>query len=203
LFFPVLGRAHEIVGEVTPLMIHMRRTLILIEKNKYTEALSEAKMVYGEFSHSMGMGIKMKGEGLKKTAMNIDRRFGTHLARDLDDALDSQDALHLQKVIYELSFLLMMEKFETLESTFDKATSNLAAQKTIFWLGRNYFSYILEPVLVERDPVETKRLDRLLDSMLYRLEDGQIAEFKVLLNRLVQDIMKDFHMDIQIHVPSN
>ena len=92
----------------------------------------------------------------------------------------------------------MVEKFKTLESTFDEAASNLDAQKTIFWLGRNYFSYILEPVLAERDPIETKRLDRLLDSMLYRLEDGQTEEFKILLDRLMQGIMKDFHMDIEI-----
>lgn len=196
LSLSALSRAHEVIGEVTPLMIHMKRVLILIENGKDKEAIGEARMVYKDFSHEMGMGMIMEGAGLKTTATDIDRRFGTRLAISLEEALNSGDAALLQKRVQELSFLLMMEKFETLRSTFGKKSENLEAQKIIFWLGRNYFSYLLEPALTKTDPIEEQRLDRLLDRMLYRLEDGQAEEFIELQKDLVSGILHKFHLDL-------
>lgn len=200
---PAALKAHEVVGEVTPLMIHMKRVLILIENGKDKEAFHETRMVYEDFSHEMGMGMVMQGAGLKTTAKNIDRRFGTHLGISLEEALKSGDALRLQRGVQELSFLLMVEKFEALQSTFGKKPVNLKAQKTMFWLGRNYFSYLLEPALAQRDPVEGQRLDRLLDSMLYRLEDGQAEIFVDLQKELVKGVSKAFHLDLPTLMPGN
>lgn len=203
LCLPALLRAHEVAGEVTPLMIHMKRVLILIENGKGREAFHETRMVYEDFSHEMGMGTVMEGVGLKTMARDIDRRFGTQIGVSLEGALNSGDAPLLQKVVQGLSFFLMMEKFETLQSTFGKKPVNLKAQRTIFWLGRNYFSYLLEPALSKRDPVEGQHLDRLLDSMLYRLEDGQAEIFTDLQKELVRGILKVFGLDLLPLMPGD
>lgn len=195
-------RAHEVVGEVTPLMIHMKRVLLLIENGKEKKSIEETRAVYEDFSHEMGAGMAMQGVGLKKTAEQIDRRFGTQLKTGLDEALKKEDALRLEKVIQELAFLLMLEKFEVLRSTFDKKSDNQEAQKTIFWLGRNYFSYLLEPALASKNPVEEKRLDRLLDRMLYRLEDGKPDEFAALQKELVAGVQTAFRLDLPATKPA-
>ncbi len=65
----------------------------------------------------------------------------------------------------------LLEKFELLEETFNTKDAKIDAQRTIFWLGRNYFSLLLEPTLAKYEPVEELRIDRLLDRMLYRLEE--------------------------------
>jgi hypothetical protein len=188
--------AHEIVGQVTPLMIHMKRALLLIENGKDKEAVHEIHRVYENFSHDMGMGMVMEGVGLKATASQIDQRFGTQLGASLDAALKKDDAQSLQKSIQELAFLLMLEKFDSLRSTIANGSVNLEAQKTMFWLGRNYFSYLLEPTLALKDPIEEQRLDRLLDRMLYRLEDGQVEEFASLRKELERGISTAFHINL-------
>jgi hypothetical protein len=188
--------AHEIVGEVTPLMIHMKRTLLLIENGKDKEAVHEIHMVYEDFSHDMGMGMVMKGVGLKDTAGQIDQRFGTRLGASLEAAMKKEDAQALQKTIQELAFLLMIEKFTALQNGLGHETTNQEAQKTIFWLGRNYFSYLMEPTLALKDPVEEQRLDRLLDRMLYRLEDRQADEFTALQKELEKGVLAAFRLNL-------
>lgn len=189
------ANAHEIVGEVTPLMIHMKRALDLIEHEKSQQAVQEIQMVYEDFSHDMGMGMVMQGIGLRNTAGQVDQQFETRLGTSLDEALKKSDLPGLQKVIQELAFLLMLEKYKVLQSTFGKESASPQAQKTIFWLGRNYFSYFLEPTLAGKNPVEAQRLDRLLDKMLYRLEDGQPEEFTALQKELVSGIVETSHLD--------
>jgi hypothetical protein len=187
--------AHEVVGDVTPLMVHMKRALLLIENEKDAEAAKEIQSVYEDFSHEMGMGMTMQGAGLKTTASQIDQRFGTRLGASLAKALKKEDVHTFQRVLQELAFLLMLEKFEALRSTFENGSTNLEAQKTIFWLGRNYFSYLLEPTLAMKDPVEEQRLDRLLDRMLYRLEDRLPQEFITFQKELERGIVAAFKFD--------
>ena len=190
-----IARAHEIVGEVTPLMIHMKQALDQIEHGKHQEAVQVIRMVYEDFSHDMGMGMVMQGVGLKNTARQVDQRFGTRLGASLDEALTKGNVPVLEKVIQELAFLLMLEKFTVLQASFGKASAITQTQQTIFWLGRNYFSYSLEPTLAEKNQVEAQRLDRMLDRMLYRLEDGQPEEFVALQKELVSGIVDAFHLD--------
>jgi hypothetical protein len=153
-------------------------------------------MVYEDFSHDMGMGMVMEGVGLKSATSQIDKRFGTQLGATLDSALKKGDAQSLQKNIQELAFLLMLEKFDSLRSTIANESVNLEAQKIMFWLGRNYFSYLLEPTLALKDPVEEQRLDRLLDRMLYRLEDGQAEEFSALTKELEKGVSTVFRLNL-------
>lgn len=196
LCLPVNASAHEVVGEVTPLMIHMKRALLLIDNGKDKEAVHEIRMVYEDFSHEMGMGTVMRGSGLKTAAAQIDQRFRTRLAPSLEAALRKEDISNLQKTIQQTAFLLMLEKFHALQPTLGRPSSNLEKQKTIFWLGRNYFSYLLEPTLALKDPVEEKRLDRLLDKMLYRLEDNLPQEFEALRQELERSVAAAFNLDL-------
>lgn len=189
--------AHEIVGQVTPLMIHMKRALLLIENVKDKEALHEIHMVYEDFSHDMGMGMMMEGIGLRATANQIDKRCGTHLGTPLEQVLEKGDVPALQKVVRELAFLQILEKLDALRSTFGNGSTNPEVQRTMFWLGRNYFSYLLEPALALKDPIEEQRLDRLLDRMLYRLEDGEIEEFVDLRKELEHRVSTAFHLDLR------
>lgn len=195
--------AHEIVGEVTPLMVHMKRALLLIENEKDVEAAKEIRSVYEDFSHEMGMGMTMQGAGLKTTAGQIDQRFGTRLGASLAEALKKEDVHTFQRVLQELAFLLMLEKFAALQSTFNSGSTNLAAQKTIFWLGRNYFSYLLEPTLALKDPIEEQRLDRLLDRMLYRSEDRLPQEFIAFQKELERGIVAAFRLDLPTLIPTD
>lgn len=193
--------AHEIVGEVTPLMVHIKRGLALIENGKDQAAITEIRSIYQDFSHDMGMGMMMEGAGLHTMAVQIDQRFGTRLGPSIEESIAQQDAPRLQTLLHELAFLSMVEKFETLRGTFGKTSVNLQTQKTIFWLGRNYFSYLLEPTLATKDPIEEQRLDRMLDAMLYRLEDGEPEAFLHLQEDLVGALTTAFHLDVPRALP--
>ncbi len=107
----------------------------------------------------------------------------------------------LRRTIEILAYLLMLEKFDSIQASVPEARANLDSLRTVFWLGRNYFSYLLEPTLAERDPVEEKRLDRLLDRMLYRLEDGEYAEFTRLRGELEEGIVQAFGIALNITSP--
>jgi hypothetical protein len=188
--------AHEIVGQVTPLMVHMKRALLLIEHDKGRDAVAEARAIYDDFSHDMGMGMMMEGAGLKSSAAQIDRAFGTQLGASLEQSLQKEDAAALHHLIQQLAFLLMLEKFDVVQASFEKTSVPVQTNTTIFWLGRNYFSYLLEPTLATTDAVEEQRLDRMLDVLLYRLEDSDHRGFLTVRADLVAGITKAFDVAI-------
>ena len=90
LLFLLIGghtaSAHEIVGEVTPLMVHMKRGLALIDNGKDQAAIAEIRSIYQDFSHDMGMGMMMEGAGLHTMAVQIDQRFGTRLGPSIEES---------------------------------------------------------------------------------------------------------------------
>src|SRR3990170_2463000 len=77
-----------------------------------------------------------------------------------------------------------------------KNDSNLNTQKTIFWLGRNNFTLLLEPTLAKYDPAEEMRMDRLLDRMLYRLEDRKWKEFEDTKIELITELERYFKLSL-------
>jgi hypothetical protein len=172
-------------------MIRIERMLKLIDNGLGNEAMDLAKKTYNEF-HDQMRG--KEEQGLQRGSLRVDHRFGTDVESMIHISLTQKDPEELQKGLRLLSFLLMLEKFDVLEDTFGNANSKISAQRTIFWLGRNYFSYLLEPVLAKEDPIEEKRLDRQLDKMLYRVEDGEWDEFKLLRKELTASIGEYFNM---------
>lgn len=193
LFLPAPVSAHEIVGEVTPLMERIKNILLLIENNRPGDALAEAAKVINDFA----VPEKKSAEpGLKSSSENVDRIFDTELHKGLTQSLREKNGEALRKNLQTLGLLLMLEKFDLLQSTFGKRDYSLDTQRTIFWLGRNYFSYLLEPTLAKTDPVTEQALERHLDRMLYRLEDGKWQEFVLLRQQLVEGILKAFNLTI-------
>ena len=188
---PGLVRGHEVVGEVTPLMMHTNHTLTFIKRGRITQAIQMTKKVFEDFRVPTRDG---KEEGLKTTSKRVDRAFGTKTQKMITTSIEQKDLKELKEGLELLSFLLMLEKFDVLQSTFGKPNVNENAQKTIFWLGRNYFSYLLEPTMGEQDPIEEKRLDRLLDQMLYSLQDGEWERFIRLREGLTGSIIRFFDL---------
>jgi hypothetical protein len=182
---------HEVVGEVTPLMLHMNHTLSFIKNGRGEQAIRMAKMVYDDFQEPMRIG---KEAGLKTNSERVDRAFGTASKLILFNSIEQKDPKGLQAGVQLMSFLLMLEKFDVLQTTFTKKNGNGNTRKTIFWLGRNYFSYLLEPTMGEKDPIEEKRLDRLLDRMLYSLEDNEWETFMKLREELMEGIVRFFEI---------
>ena len=113
-----------------------------------------------------------------------------------DHSTGISDTGKLRKGIELMSFLLMLEKFDVLQSSFRKVDTNSNTQKTTFYLGRNYFSYLLEPIIGEKNPVEDKRLGRILDRMLYSLEDEEWDTFIILRRELTQGIVRFFDFPV-------
>ncbi len=186
---------HEIVGEVTPLMIHMQRVLILIENSKDESALDSAEKIFEDFEVPEGRTTEA---GIKTNAVRVDKKYGFDLNVKIGASIRQGLTGELQKGLRQLSFMLMLEKFDVLEATFDDRINDPGVQRTIFWLGRNYFSYLLEPVMGKLNPIEEKRLDRLLDKMLYRLEDGEWKEFIEIRKELSEDISDFFKLSVPV-----
>jgi hypothetical protein len=180
---------HEIVGEGTPLMISMNHALAFIEAGKGEGAIRIAEGIYEDFHPPMsGMNHTAgKEQGLKTTSERIDKRFGTKTLPSLADAILGRDPKRLKAGMEWISFLLMLEQFDGVQ-TMNHA--NREARVTTFWLGRNYFSHLLGPAIARTNPMEEKRLDRLLDKMLYRLEDGNEKDFIPLRKELIDSIIR-------------
>ncbi len=92
----------------------------------------------------------------------------------------------------------MLEKFKDLQESFEHKAVQTNSQTTIFWLGRNYFSYLLEPAMGKDNPVEEKRLDRLLDKMLYSLEDREWGRFVGLRKEFIESLKAYFDFPIRL-----
>lgn len=193
LFLPVVASGHEIVGEVTPLMERIKTILLLIENSRSADAVAEANQVVKDFPVPEKKSIE---PGLKSSSERVDRTFGADSYKTLLRSLQDKNGDALKESLQTLGLLLMLEKFDVLQSTFGRKEYSLDGRRTIFWLGRNYFSYLLEPTLAKTDPVTEQALDRHLNRMLYRLEDGKWQEFVLLRQQLVEGILKAFNLTI-------
>jgi hypothetical protein len=189
---------HEIVGEAPPLMISMRHALAFIEEGKGEGAIQIAEQIYEDFHLPMsGMNhTKSKEPGLKTTSDRIDARFGTKTRPALADAILGRDPERLKAGMEWISFLLMLEQFDLVQTMHH---TNRDARVTTFWLGRNYFSNLLGPAIARTNPMEEKRLDRLLDKMLYRLEDGDEKGFIPLREEFIKSIARFNRFPLPAH----
>ena len=189
-----LTRGHEVVGEVTPLMIHAGRILTFIKKGRGEEALRMVKRIHENFEVANRIG---REDGLKTNSLRVDQVYGTKSFDLIAGSIKEKDISGLQKGLELLGFLLMVEKFDVLQSTFRRGDANPKVQNSIFWSGRNYFSYLLEPTMGEEDPVEEKRLDRLLDQMLYSLEDQEWERFLELREMVTERSIAYFKLPVE------
>ena len=191
--FPNFLWGHEVVGEVTPLMLHANHILTFIKKGRGGEAIRMAQRVYEDFQEAGRDGLE---EGLKTNSLRVDRAYGAQTTGAFSHSIREKDFLELKKGIEWLSFLLMVEKFDMLQKVIEQKNPSIQTQTTIFWLGRNYFSYLLEPTMGEGDPIEEKRLDRLLDRMLYSLEDKKLEQFNQQRGEFAKSVIQFFQFPV-------
>ena len=101
------ARGHEVIGEVTPLMLHMNHTLSFLKNGREAKALRMAEEVYEDFEAPMR---NEKESGLKTNSSRVDRSFGTDSEDLLSTAITQKDANGLRKAMEGLSFLLSVPK---------------------------------------------------------------------------------------------
>lgn len=190
---PVSSYTHQIKGEITSLLSRMEVILRLIEGGRTELAFKETQEILYDFHYHSPTGVE---EGLRTTVVRIDKKFATDLEKPLNESIMKKDSVGLKKSLQTLGVLLMVEKFDILEKTFDKKDVNVDAQRKVFWLGRNYFSLLLEPTLAKYEPAEELRIDRLLDRMLYRLEEKKLNEFLAAKTELINQIEKYFGLSL-------
>ena len=188
---PVAALGHEVVGEVTPLMLHTQHTLTLIEHGRTEQVIKMAQKFYEDFEAPPRPG---KEAGLMTSSRRVDRLFGSSIESQIARSIEDRNMDELKRSLQHLSLLLMLEKFDVLQREYAGQDSNLNLKETIFWLGRNYFSYLLEPVLAKKDPIEEKHLDRLLDRMLYSIQDSEWVKFEKLRTELTVRIVRNFSL---------
>jgi hypothetical protein len=186
-YFPHSSYPHQIKGEVTPLMNEMGIVISLIEANKTDLAFKKAQDMLHDSHNNNETRLE---EGLKTAAGRIDKMFKTDIQPSLDKSLVEKDSDILKRTLQRFAALLMLEKFNILETNYHNLDSD--TQKSVFWFGRNYFSLALEPTLARYSPAEEMQMERLLDRMLYRLEDKKWDEFKAARVELIQRIEKHF-----------
>lgn len=185
---------HRIEGEITPVLERMEVILGLIETGDKELAFREAQEVFEDFHYHDFSRVE---EGLKTIAVRMDREFGTNLEKQLEDSFSKKDPELLGKTIKTLGLLLMIERFKFVESKLGSfSKSELKDLKKHFWRGRNYFTILFEPVLAKHDPAEEVRLERLLDKMLYSLEDRKLKDFYRARIELVERITRDFGLSL-------
>ena len=193
IYSPAPSYSHQIVGEVTPLLSRMEIIVRLIEVGDIELAFRETELIVEDFHYHKLTSVE---DGLETTMNKIDKKFGTNLRTSLDESLIKKNPDDLRKTLQTLGVLLMLEKFDTLQETFKTNDSDSDTQKTIFWLGRNNFTLLLEPTLAKYDPAEEMQMDRLLDRMLYRLEDRKWKEFEDTKIELITELERYFKLSL-------
>jgi len=172
----------------------MEVILGLIEAGDKELAFREAQEVLEDFHYHDFSRVE---EGLKTIAVRMDGEFGTSIEKQLEDSFSKKEPELLGKTIKTLGLLLMIERFKFVESKLSSfSKSELKGLKKHFWEGRNYFTLLFEPVLAKYNPAEEMRLERLLDKMLYSLEDKKLKDFRRARMELVRRINRDFGLSL-------
>lgn len=193
LLLPGTGAAHEGGEDVTPLLKRVHAILLLIERGRENGAFNGAAFIWEDFEDP-GSGSAAKEAGLKETAARIDKKYSSEVGSLLGEALKNREVTKLKKGVQTLAFLLMREKFDLLQSTFDNPQVSLDAQKTIFGLGQEYFLHVFVPFL--RDPGEEVRFGQILEKMRASLEERKAQEFRIHKDDLIRKILALFELPL-------
>ena len=86
----------------------------------------------------------------------------------------------------------MIEKFNFIQENYDNGQYSSDTPIETFWVGRNYLSLLLEPELSKYDPRKQMKIDRLLNRMLYIIEDSEWGKFQRTKAELIKQIDKYF-----------
>jgi len=188
---PGLGGAHELSQPVPVLLERMHDTLLLINRGKTDQAYSKAVSIRNDFPDS-SRGRLIEEVGLFHTAQRLDGGYRTTLTEETVRALELKDVPHLQKVLYSLSFLLILEKLDRLELLMADPNARVETRAAVLAVAHDYFSHMFERLLKFRAPDRIKALDQLLDRMAAAVKRGDAAAVKALRTEFVSGLLEGF-----------
>jgi hypothetical protein len=188
---PLPGQAHELSQPVPVLLERMHDTLLLINRGKPDQAYSKAVSIQNDFPDS-SRGRLIEEVGLFRTAQRLDRDYRTTLTEETARALERKDVPHLQKVLYSLSFLLILEKLDRLELLMADPNARVETRAAVLAVAHDYFSHMFERLLKFRAPDRIKALDQLLDRMAVAVKRGDATAEKALRKEFVSGLLEGF-----------
>ena len=188
---PMQAQAHELSQPVPVLLERMHDALLLINRSKPDQAYAKATAIREDFPDS-SRGRLIQEVGLHRTAQRLDATYHTTLADETTRALDQKDVSHLQRVLYSLSFLLILEKLDRLELLMQAADARLETKAAVLALAHDYFSHMFERLLRFRAPEQIKALDRLLDRMAVAVKRGDAAGLRSLRAEFLSGLLQGF-----------
>lgn len=177
LAVPVHGWAHELSQPVPILLERMHDALLLINRGKADQAYTKAVAIQEDFPDS-SRGRLIQEMGLRQTAERLDAAYRTTLTEETARALERKDVPHLQKVLYSLSALLILEKLDRLEGLMRDPEVRPDTKAAVLAVAHDYFSHMFERLLRFRAPDRIRALDQLLDRMAVAVKRGDAAALR-------------------------
>lgn len=188
---PMQARAHELSQPVPILLERMHDALLLINRSKPDQAYTKAVAIQEDFPDT-SRGRLIQEVGLRHTAQRLDTAYRTKLAEEVAGAFERKDVPRLQKTLYSLSFLLILEKLDRLEVLMQDAGTRVETRAAVLAVAHDYFSHMFERLLRFRAPEHIKALDRLLDRMAVAVKRGDAATFGALRVEFLTGLFQGF-----------
>lgn len=189
--WPMQAQAHELSQPVPVLLERMHDTLLLINRDKPEQAYTKAVAITEDFPDT-SRGRVIQEIGLRHTAQRLDAAYRTKLAEEVAGAFERKDIPHLQKVLYSLSFLLILEKLDRLEQLMGEADARIETRAAVLAVAHDYFSHMFERLLRFRAPDRIKALDRLLDRMAAAVKRGDAGALRTLRAEFLSGLFEGF-----------
>jgi hypothetical protein len=169
----------------------MHDALLLINRGKTDQAYAKALAIQDDFPDT-SRGRLIQEVGLRRTAQRLDAAYGTRMAEELSGALERRDVPHLQKTLYSLSFLLILEKLDALDSLMLDPAARAEARAAVVAVAHDYFSHMFERLLKFRAPDRIKALDQLLDRIAVGVRRGDTEGVQTLRREFLADLLDGF-----------
>jgi hypothetical protein len=183
--------AHELSQPVPVLLERMHDALLLINRNKPEQAYLKAAGIREDFPDT-SRGRLIQEVGLRRTSERLDAAYGTTLGEETAAALDRKDVPRLQRALYSLSFLLILEKLDRLELLMQDPAMRVDTRAAVLAVSHDYFSHMFERLLRFRAAEQIKALDRLLDRMAVAVKRGDAAALRALRGEFLTGLLRDF-----------
>jgi hypothetical protein len=191
LLFPCFGWAHELSQPVPILLERMHDALLLINRGKPEQAYTKAVAIQEDFPDS-SRGRLIQEVGLRHTAERLDAAYHTTLAGETAQAFQRKEIPHLEKVLYSLSFLLILEKLDRLELMMQDPAAWTETRAAVLAVAHDYFSHMFERLLKFRAPDRIKALDQLLDRMAVAVRRGDAEAVQALRREFLSGLLDGF-----------
>lgn len=188
---PTPVKAHELSQPLPVLLERMHDALLLINRGKSDQAYAKTVAIQEDFPDT-SRGRLIQEIGLRATAHRLDDAYKTTLANEIARAIGRKDVSHLQRALYSLSFLLILEKLDRLDLLMQEADARVETRAAVLAVAHDYFSHMFERLLRFRAPEQIKALDRLLDRMAVAVKRGDAVKLGELRAQFLAGLLESF-----------